>query len=58
MLEDGQKMLPVHITLKVGVSITKIMFQKDTVPLITFTGFLLPISHISLAQDKAVLSAK
>lgn len=27
-------------------------------PLITFTGFLLPISHMSLAQARAVLSGR
>ena len=47
--------LPMHITLKAGVHLKKNSSKK--IPLITFTGFLLPISHISLAQDKAVLSA-
>ena len=62
-------MSPMHGTLKKGVCITVqkakegvcITVQKacsKKIPLMTFTGFLLPISHISLAQDKAVLSEK
>jgi len=60
MLKDGRKMSPMHVTLQAGVCDCKTVQKacSKKIPLITFTGFLLPISHINFAQDKAVLSEK
>ena len=58
------EMVHIHLFLlrasKVSITRKPVLQNKHLteIPFMTFTGFLLAISHISLAHDRAVLSEK